>query len=330
MRLLRSSLCIAACALLVACGTSASDSGAADTGTPQGDTAGSDGTAGGDASGDAPDTTAPSVDRGPSSRLIDGDPNGVWWDAASGTLYIADDNGNRLLRWTDAGFQEAIPLPEVTDERGPGLGQVILTADGTLAVTRFGFGTLGDIVTVSPDGQAAVVPNLDPIRRRIGLSVAPDGAVYVAWFTGERDNRVGGVSRVDLQAGGEQDVTAPGLIKPVGVLATDQTLYIADQAEGRVVTVPLTGGEPQTFATVPSADLLAITPSGALLTGGRQGEVYRVGAGGEVSTVQGGFQEVRGLAFDAANQRLFVVDHDPDETDGIAHRLHILPLEDSP
>ena len=41
------------------------------------------------------------VDRGPTRIDLDADPNGLFWDAASGVLYIADDNNNRILSWTE-------------------------------------------------------------------------------------------------------------------------------------------------------------------------------------------------------------------------------------
>jgi hypothetical protein len=42
--------------------------------------------------------------------------------------------------------------------------------------------------------------------------------------------------------------------------------------------------------------------------------------------VMSGFQQVRGLAYDTTNRRLFVVTHDPNEADGVTHLLHILPV----
>src|SRR5262245_23956371 len=65
------------------------------------------------------------VDRGPTRLPLDGDPNGLWWDASSQTLYIADDNGNRILKWTDAaGLGAASDLPPASAD-GPGLGQLV-------------------------------------------------------------------------------------------------------------------------------------------------------------------------------------------------------------
>ncbi len=42
------------------------------------------------------------------SLAIDGDPNGLYWDATSSTLYVADDGNNRILTYTDAGGSRAV------------------------------------------------------------------------------------------------------------------------------------------------------------------------------------------------------------------------------
>jgi hypothetical protein len=44
--------------------------------------------------------SATPADRGPTTVTVDGDPNGLWW--SDGVLYIADDDNNRILSWTDA------------------------------------------------------------------------------------------------------------------------------------------------------------------------------------------------------------------------------------
>ena len=68
-------------------------------------------------------------------------------------------------------------------------------------------------------------------------------------------------------------------------------------------------------------------PNGSLFTGGTTGEVLQIAADGTVTTFASGFQEVRGTAYDAVNKRLFIADHDPDESDGITHKLRILPVD---
>lgn len=40
------------------------------------------------------DDTGTDVHRGPTRIEVDGDPNGLWWDAGENRLYLADANGS--------------------------------------------------------------------------------------------------------------------------------------------------------------------------------------------------------------------------------------------
>ena len=114
----------------------------------------------------------------------------------------------------------------------------------------------------------------------------------------------------------------------MGVLATDADLYIADQDLGQILRAPrATPTELEVVAEVESPDLIAFGSAGAIFTGTVGGQVVRVDAAGAVSIVAGGFQQVRGVAFDPAGRRLFVADHDPDEADGVEHAIHIVPVD---
>src|SRR5262249_34948107 len=145
------------------------------------------------------------VDRGPTSVALDGDPNGLFWDAETGTLYIADVDNNRVLAWTDAGGIQLVAELPPAPQNGPGLGQIVLTKDGKLVVTRFGYGTAGDIVYVAPDKSTGKVPGLDTLKRRIGLTIASDGTLYDTYFVKTASGQLGAVAKVDL-SGGETDV----------------------------------------------------------------------------------------------------------------------------
>ena len=92
------------------------------------------------------------------------------------------------------------------------------TKDGKILVTRFGFGTVGDIVYVAADETTGTAPNLDPMRRRIGLTIASNGALYDSYFVETATGQLGSVAKLDL-AGAEVDFIT-GLKKPVGVLAS--------------------------------------------------------------------------------------------------------------
>ncbi|MFB1485067.1 hypothetical protein [Corallococcus sp. RDP092CA] len=273
---------------------------------------------------DPPDS--PTVERGPKTLAVDGDPNGIWWDAESATLYMADDQNNRVLRYRDGeGISKVADLP-TAPANGPGLGGLVRLSDGTLVVVRFGGGTAGDVVYVKPDGTSAVIPNLPAVRRRIGITVTEDGQLYDGYFVRNNNVNVGSVARLTLEGTEEEVVGA--LQKPVGVLAVKDTLFISDQLAGKVYRSPLSApSQLVAFATLNSPDLLAVGPSDTLLTGSRDGTVLSIRQTGEVSVLAGGFQEPHGLAYDAKNKRLFIADHDGTPEDGTNHTLRIIPLE---
>ena len=255
---------------------------------------------------------------------IEGDPNGLFWDDAASVLYVADDDGNRILRWTDArGFELAAALPQ----GGSGLGQVVRGHDGSLVVTRFGHGKSGDVVRVASSGESAIVPGLDPTRRRIGLTVAAGSGFFDAWFVRlETGERVGAVGRLSLD--GVEDELIVGLKKPVGVLAIDRELFVSDQDTGRILKASIE--DPSSygvFAALEGPDLLAAGPDRSLFTGGAGGKLYRIEADGAVKRLASGFRQVRGVAYDGTQRRLFVADHDADASDGLHHALHVLPVD---
>ncbi len=258
---------------------------------------------------------------------VDGDPNGLFWHDVDQKLYVADDNGNRILEWTDSnGFALVSELPTAPTE-GAGLGQLVVLDDGTIVVTRFGYGTAGDVVSITADGNPQIVQDLDPERRRIGLTLADDGRLFDAWFVRlESGERVGAIGLLDL--GGEEVEVVTGLKKPVGVLAVEDKLFVSDQDLGQILSGPLEDPASYTvLATLDGPDLLAAGPHGSLLTGSTGGSLYRISSGGETSLVKTGFQQVRGVAYDPTGKRIFVADHDPDEADGVEHWLHVLPVE---
>jgi hypothetical protein len=77
-------------------------------------------------------------------------------------------------------------------------------------------------------------------------------------------------------------------------------------------------------ASVPKVDLLMMLPGGDLLTGGGS-EISRITQAGTVTALPAvGFEQVRGLAYDPAGKRLFIIDHSA--TPGRPDRLHIVAL----
>ncbi len=275
----------------------------------------SSGGAGGDASASSSSASgtgggAP-VDRGPKLLMLGTSPNGIFWDAPSSTLLIADDDGNDVIPWTDAdGFGKPIQLA-AAPQGGLGLGQVIKTQHtqpGTILVARFGFGTAGDIAFVKPDGTTGAIPGLDKTKRRIGLAESDDGRIFDTYFEAVPGGYAGSVAEVKL-TGSETDVVTT-LSKPVGVVVMGTTLFYDDQATNQMNDVALSNlGAIKVFAHLTGPDLMSAGPNGTIFTGGG-GEARQVFPSGTSSPVGSGFLGVRGTAYDAANKRLFIADHD--------------------
>lgn len=248
---------------------------------------------------------------------LPGDPNGALWDATSRTLYITDDNNDTILRWREREIEPIAKLPPSS-----GLSGIAQLADGRFVVTAFGFGTNGGIYVV--DGEKATpVPNLDPSRRRSGVTVSPDGTIFVAYFIAQPGGvKRGGIARVDLAHGEADVVLASDLIKPVGIVATDATIYVTDQHAPALLAYSRDGAEKQIVTKeITAPDLLTRLPDGALVTGSRDGKIYRIDPKTKTVTELGhGYDAIRGTAYDETNHRLFVIEHG-------RRRLHILDVK---
>jgi sugar lactone lactonase YvrE len=265
----------------------------------------------------APSPTPPSTR---ASYDLPGDGNGALWDERERALYITDDTHGQLVRWTDArGFE---PVATVASSDKLALGGIVRLDDGRFVVASFGFGKSGGAFVIA-GATATAVPDMEPTRRRIGMARTPDGTIYDAYFVvGADKQHVGGVARLD-PSGREEPLAVTGLEKPVGIAATATTLYIADQLRRTIVSYDLATTATAPFASdLPAVDLLAVLPGGDLVTGGKRGEVYRIDARGHATTLASGFEQVRGVAYDPAGARLFVVEHGANGR----HRLHALPL----
>ncbi|MCP3063261.1 hypothetical protein LXT21_31235 [Myxococcus sp. K38C18041901] len=267
------------------------------------------------------------VDRGPRAIPLEGDPNGMFWDATTQTLFIGDDQNHRILKYRDGeGISVAATWADAP-ANSTNLGEITRMQDGTLVTVRFGFGNAGAVLFVRPDGTTGTVPNLPINRRRIGVTVTKDGRILDSYFVRNNNVNVGSIAQVTLE--GTETELVGALQKPVGVLAVDDTLYIADQIAGKVYRSSLAApAELTTLATITEPDLLSVGPNGTLLTGTRQGTVLSISTrDGATSALATGFQQVRGLAYDEANRRIFAADHDDDETNGTTHFLQIIPVD---
>jgi SMP-30/Gluconolactonase/LRE-like region len=262
-------------------------------------------------------------------------PEGLWWDSGSQTLYIANDGGQQIVKWNEPGtsFSVFARLPEIAASAGS-LGQLIKTKDGSWLVTRFGFSQAGAVLQTSSDGQTVTtVAGLDVKRRRIGLTQATDGTVFVGWFTTASAASMmpmnGTVSKLALDGSGETDLVT-GIGKPVGVLALGDQLYISDQMNGLVLKTPLASpGTTTTFATVEGADELAAGSGGVIYAVTHTGTVWSIASDGTTTMIKDGYKPLRGVAWDGDHKRLFISEPDSGNPDGGAGMpmLHVLAID---
>jgi hypothetical protein len=259
------------------------------------------------------------IQTGPTSLAFAGDPEGLWWDAASSKLYIADQESNTIVTWTDAGgFVTLSTLPGGA-QGAEGLGQLVLMTDGNVLVVNFGYGTNGAIYLVTPDGTAVAVSGLDPTFRRLGLTQAADGTLYEGYFVknASGSGQVGSVAKLTLtQAGsawsGTETPVVTGLGKPAGVLAQGDDLYITDQATSDFIVVPVASLPTSAAPVVASnldVDLLSAGPSGTFFTGSSMGDLNQLTAAGTETSFASGYMNPRGSAYDATNHRVFFGNH---------------------
>ncbi|HEX3481247.1 MAG TPA: hypothetical protein VHT91_39815 [Kofleriaceae bacterium] len=272
---------------------------------------------------EAPRPEAPRAAPSEAAIALPGGANALWWDAASSTLYLTDSNASALLAWSDAGgLRTETALP--ADPAGVSLGGFVRRGDGTTVIASFGFGTKGGLFAVAGT-EVTALTGLDPVRRRVGLAQDAAGTIYSAYFVGGRGKPpAGGVAVVTIAgAAATETEIASGFHKAVGVVATPAAVFVSDQTDRAIFRIAVPGYAVTRLATAPAVDLLAMLPGGDLLTGGGP-TISRITQTGEVTALPGKFEQVRGLAYDPAKQRLFVVDHSV--TVGVPDKLRILHL----
>ncbi len=276
----------------------------------------------------------PLITRGPASVDMAGSPNGAYWDGNEARLYLTEEDSNSLRAWDGAdGFPVVATLP-APPASGNTLGQLTRTGDGTLYVTRFGFGTDGTVIAAPRHGDPHNLNGLAPERRRIGLTTTPDGALLVGWFIRGGSGAISELTVNGNQASERELIT--GLGKPVGIAITGDRLVITDQNEGQVLAFSLSAvrQQPQTaadgqllatFTTLDGIDLMTAAPDGTLFFGGRGGNLFALSPDGAVRSLATGWPTIRGVAYDPAQTRLFAVVDGSNEQ--ASATLRVIPID---
>jgi hypothetical protein len=234
-------------------------------------------------------------------RALPGAAGGVWWDAGSSTLYVTDNTHHEIAAWTEqGGFTKVAKWPG----RAAELGALVRLPDGRFVVAAPGAGAF----VVAKDGKVTAIAKLDPARKRVGLALAPDGSVYVSY---RGKDGAGGVARLDVDKGGETEV-ATQLENPIGIAVTADRLYVIDQDRPALLAYARAeGGQAVTVASsgLLDPDQLVAFAGGGFAVGSRTGTLFRVSKSGAVSEITRGLIQVRGMTYDPASNRLFLIQH---------------------
>jgi hypothetical protein len=99
---------------------------------------------------------------------------------------------------------------------------------------------------------------------------------------------------------------------------------VSDDELHAIYAIPIAGGEPVELVHVARADLMTVLPDGSLVTSTQRGTLSRVTASGVETQLAGGFEHLRGMAYDPIDKRLFVNESSMSTS---RHRLYVLSLD---
>jgi hypothetical protein len=259
---------------------------------------------------------------------LPGAANGLYWDASASKLYFTDKAGTNFDSWTDAGGVATVASLSAITAVNP--GGITKLADGSFVTPNFSTNdTLNGVIQISGSTATLLQDATYATDRSIGIAIDSAGTIQRVAFV--KATTAGFVLASTITAGVLTDtITAmsgggDNLGKLVGIVAeSDGSLLFSDQTNNKIWKVDSVGAL-TAFATYTHPDLMALLPNGDFLTGGGT-SISRISAtDGTVTplTFTGvTFTYAGGMAYDAANHRLFI----DDQTGGSGDTLDIVPF----
>lgn len=220
-------------------------------------------------------------------------PDGLNWHR--GMLYVADEGGSAVRRWTPG------DRPETLADDSAGIASpedLVIDADGAIFFTD---DTAGGLWRINRSGQVARIAGPEAgLVSTEGIALAPDGSVLV----GEQSGRV---FRVDGQGGVSVFLgAAAGIRKPESMVFDEQgNLYIADNRDDTLSLVTPAGS---IFRLIEgrssfSPETLAFADGTLFITDSHNGDLYRYTRRTGLQTIavfMGDFNNINGVTIDDA------------------------------
>ena len=260
----------------------------------------------------------------PNHLELAGHANGMLWDNTAKLLYFTDATAGKLMTYTDAGgVQVAGDLPAVAQGLDPGAIAVVGT---NLISPNFhaGDSPANQLLLIDPTGvKTKLTSGLPTANHRLGVAVQ-GGVLYDAFFTGTAQTAAGSIAKLTVDATSgvatETPITFavdPGFAELVGLVATNNALFVADNTSKKIVKVVVTGtaGVATDVGTVTDAGPISIMPNGDVIVGGSG--VHRLTQAGVETQLFAteAFGAVRGSAYDPTGKRLFFISGGTSPTD---------------
>ena len=229
-------------------------------------------------------------------------PDGLLWRPDG--LYLADEGGGRLRKWTPGGTTEfhaaRLDIESPEDLVMDGEGNVFFTDDNT-----------GSVWQRTPEGKLVEIAGpVQGLRSTEGIALMPNGHLAVG------DGELHAIYEVSRE--GQVSLMETGIKKPESLTYDDAGgLYVADNEDN--VIYYLRDGQRTVVLADPkiSPETILWTPSGLLMTDSREGRLYRWQRGNPprvLASFGGVLRKVHGVTVDPAGQIYVSIQSD------LAHR----------
>ena len=240
------------------------------------------------------------------------DPSCLAFDQHSQALLVADAYSGAIVR-VEQHTQRRIATIEsggvIATNR---IGGVALAPDGTMYVSRVGYGQAGAIYRIAPNTPPEVLAKLPQRPWRGGLVFADNRLYATQYMRSSNGPFDGAIVEVDPRTGATSMVM-DGFLHPAGIAKVGPTLVIADARQRAVFRVGLVAGRAvlrlQLAADLARPDSLCACGNDSVLVTSYddatcRGSVRRIWLDGHVRVIAEGPWEPRGVATDG--ERVFV------------------------